>query len=238
MCCAVITIKTPKLIPNGADKIRVATAVEIDGEEHELWFEVANKYATFLLVERADAVLVGLLHYALRHGHDIVCEPPVTEELHYKITTFLIPSLCRNSGKFKFHPAKITAPLAGEPLTGAGAIGTGCSLGVDSFHAIVNQRNSPYKTLNITHLVHNNVGSHGFSGSEKANILARGRRELVHRFASENGFELIETDSNFSSEFPMNHYLTHTYSSAYAIHSLVNIGSTWRSRKICWRLQS
>ena len=63
----------------------LATKIDIDGEEKNIILSVAEEYGKYFSPERADYILVGMLAYALRRKHDIVCEAPVTDELLYNI---------------------------------------------------------------------------------------------------------------------------------------------------------
>lgn len=91
----------------------LATEIEIDGEKKDVRISVGNEYGKFLSPERADYALIGMLAYALRNKHDIICEAPVTEELLFNINEFLIPTLIRNDKRN--YPVKIQADIA-QPL--------------------------------------------------------------------------------------------------------------------------
>ena len=92
----------------------------------------------------------------MRKHHDIHCKAPITEELLYNINEYLIPSLTKYDKRL--YNVKIIAPVETEAMQNAGAVGTGVSGGVDSFHAILNNTNGKYKNLQLTHLCINSVG--------------------------------------------------------------------------------
>ncbi len=50
------------------------TPFELDGVMQDIIVTVAREYRHYLCHERADAVLIGCLKYAMVHGHDIQCE--------------------------------------------------------------------------------------------------------------------------------------------------------------------
>ena len=77
--------------------------------------------------ERCDAIVIGLLNYAMRFGHDIKSDVPITEELLYNIETYLIPSLTRYDEDM--YNTKIIAPTISDPIKTEGAVGTGISCG-------------------------------------------------------------------------------------------------------------
>ena len=168
-------IGEPYIAQNG-DRSRLVCDIGINRREtRTVWFEVDREYEKYLCTERSDAYVIGLLSWAMRAGHDITCTVPVSEELLYALREYLIPSLVKYAPSFR--AVEINAPAAGTPLANAGAVGTGLSCGIDSFHVISRQLASPYKTLNLTHLCINNVGAfngcYGEYGIEKALIAAR-----------------------------------------------------------------
>ena len=199
-------------------KSRVINNITIDGKIHKIWFEVDNEYKDFLCVERDDAYLIGVLSFAMRNNHNILCKTPITDELLYKIETILIPSLCKY-GK-ALHNISIEAETL-APIQSGFAVGTGCSCGVDSFSSIVNHNKSHYPNLDLTHLCINNVGAFNECyQSYGIDAVKDERYRITRNVAEEIGLPLIVTDSNFTEEIPMNHLLTHTYSSCFAVYIL------------------
>ncbi len=178
---------------------------------------VQENYAKYLLTERSDAFLVGLLSYAMRTGHDIECEAPVSEELLYNIRQYLIPLVVKYGNNL--HYVNITAETVPEPLENAGMTGASASCGVDSFNTISNQYNSPYKSMNITHLCLNDVGAFNtcYGDSIKQDFVKEERYKKAKEFADEIGLPLILTESNFGQMFAQSHLLTNTYSSVFSI---------------------
>lgn len=217
-----IVIGKPQIISVGED-VRLQTTFRIDQKEENVWIQVGKKYQDYLCYERCDAFVVGVLNYAMRHGHDIECEAPIGEYLYYQISVCLIESLCRSSrGLYR---TRIRADIDPSVLETAGAVGTGISCGVDSFHVLAMQSDSPFKKHNITHLAFNNVGSHG-QGKEARKLYIE-RKQLAEKFCKENGFELVESDSNLMDVIPQNHLLSHTYSSCFAILALQKLYSIY-----------
>lgn len=219
-------IGEPYIAQNG-DRSRLVCDIGINRREtRTVWFEVDREYEKYLCTERSDAYVIGLLSWAMRAGHDITCTMPVSEELLYALREYLIPSLVKYAPSFR--AVEINAPAAGTPLANAGAVGTGLSCGIDSFHVISRQLASPYKTLNLTHLCINNVGAfngcYGEYGIEKAR---RERYQISQRVAKELGLPLIATDSNFQTAFKQNHSHTHTYSSMFAVFCLQKLWGTY-----------
>lgn len=207
----VIVIHRPKVETRGG-RSRLSAEIDVAGEAREVWFEVEEKYGHGLCFERSDAFLVALLNWAMRERCDFVCEAPVGEELLYQLREYLIPAVVKASRTL--YAPKITAGIDAGTLPNAGAVGTGISCGVDSLHVVANQARSPFPHLRLTHLILNNVGAF-FHDDEDRQF--RWQTEHARRFAREYGIEFIETNSNLSEAFPQNHFLTHTYSSAFAV---------------------
>ena len=159
----------------------------------------------------------------MRNGHDITCKAPLGEELYYQITTYLIDAVYKGSDKlYKTH---IIADVDNSKLESANAVGTGISCGIDSFHSIAAHTNTKFKNHNITHLAFNNVGSHG--EGERAIQLYGERKKRAMKFAKENHFEFVESNSNIHDIIPQNHFLTHSYTSGFAIFALQKLYSIY-----------
>lgn len=207
-----IIIGIPKLRTD--DKYAILeNEISIDGKNDVIWFKVDKKYADYICYERDDAYLVACLNYAMRNGHDIECHAPITEELLFKINTYLIPALKENNPSF--HKVRIKAIVSSETLPCAGKVGTGISCGVDSFHSLAEHTDSIYKSNNITHLTFNNVGSHG--EGEHARKLFQSRVARPKKFAEEYSFEFVLSDSNLMDVIKQSHFKTHTYSSMFPV---------------------
>lgn len=217
-----IVIKQPFLERNEQFS-RVVCDIQIDGVSHVVWFQVENAYGQYLCDERSDAYVIGMLSYAMRGNHDIVCEAPITEQLLYGIERDLIPSLSKYSKKL--HPVRITAKTA-PALQEGFAVGTSASFGIDSFSSIRNNMDSKYEGLRLTHLCINNVGAFNECYDQYgADKVKEERYQIAETVAAELGLPLIKTDSNFAKKIPQNHLRTHTYSSVFAIYVLQKL---WR----------
>ena len=207
------------------EKSRCICEIEINKRKKEIWFEVDNKYEQYLVTDRADAIIIGILNYALRKGEDIISKLPVTDELLYNLREILMPSLLKNS--YDLHKIEIKANTI-TPIKSGEHIGTGCSCGVDSFYSIKMHSSNEYKSIKITDLCINNVGAFNECykeyGMDKTKVERYKKTENV---AKELGINLIETDSNFSEVIPQEHLLTHTYSSCFAIYMLQKYWKTY-----------
>lgn len=215
-----LTIKQPYIKEN-----RLYFEVIEKDEKKNVWFEVPQEYAKYLCDERCDAILIGLLNYAMRKNLNIKCEGAVTEELLYNINTYLIPAISRSDKNL--NPIKIDAKIA-PAIENAGGVGTGLSCGIDSFHAILSNLDSPYKSLNLTHLCINNVGA--FNDCYKfadVDDVIKERYKQSKIVADKFNLPLIMTNSNFATEFVQNHLLTNTYSSMFAVFCMQKLWKTY-----------
>lgn len=146
-----ITIGKIKYIEE-ARKVRIESRIKTDGKPDFLLFiEVEKEWARYLVTDRVDAFLVGILNKAMMTGQDICCESPVSAELKLLLERQLICTLAKHDDKL--YATKIYAPLTDKPIGNAGAIGTGLSLGVDSFTTIAENHAAESKNAKLTHLV-------------------------------------------------------------------------------------
>ena len=206
-----------------AGKTRLVSDGSVDGEVRTVWAEVDDAYKEYLCYERSDAFVIGLLHWAMRHGHDIVCEAPMGEYLYYQITTELVDAVSKGSPRMK--AIRIEAAVDTSELPCAGAVGTGISCGIDSLHVLACHTGTAMVHHNLTHLAFNNVGSHG--EGERAKRLYAERRRIVESFCREYGFKLTEVNSNIMDVFEQDHLLTNAYSSCFAIYCLQKLYSVY-----------
>lgn len=196
-------------------KARLIFDLDIDSERKSVWYEVDEEYEKYLCDDRVDPILIGMLSYAMRNGHDIKSDSYVTDEILYQLKETLITVLSKHAKSLK----KINIDIkTKKPIKSAGKVGTGCSAGVDSLYAITRHINHEIPNFNIDYLCINNVGSfnecYEDAGIDKVRKI---RIEKSKELAKEINIPLIVTDSNFYQEIPQNHLLTCTYSSVFAI---------------------
>lgn len=213
-----------------ADRSIMFTDIEVDEEPQHVLIAVNKAFGKFLSPERADYALVGLLAYAMRNKHDIICEAPVTDELLYKIREILIPTLVRTDQRN--YPVKIQANIA-PPLdkllfvkTGRSGIGTGLSFDVDNLYSILKYLNCGYPAQNLTHLSFFNVDA---IKNGKINITADAKKvlERAAALAADVKLPLLQIESNFQEIFPQDALISHTYTDALAIYALQKLWQTY-----------
>lgn len=204
-------LSRPKFQENGKFITASADFQPNGGPRQSLWFELHSRYKDYVVTERCDAFLLGLLPYAMLHGEDIHLDCPVSEKLYYQLSDYLIPALTLANPAFR-RMRIVPGQLEHHSLNSARAVGTGFSGGVDSFCTVhdhfVNLLCPP--SYRLTHLTFFNVGSHGDLGGETARTLFRKRLNLLGHFPKECGLELVVVDSNLSEVLQMNFSETHT----------------------------
>lgn len=171
---------------------RLCADLTIGNRQTTLWFGVESGQEEWLAPGRSDAFVVALLPSAMRGGHEIVCEAPMSERLHYQLTNDLIPALAF-AGEL-YHIIKISAPLTAEKLPNQGAVGTGFTGGVDSLYTIM--RHGEDCEYPLTHLA---VFNPGYMESKETFW------RLFHRaeaFGAEQGLQALFVDTNFGDILP------------------------------------
>lgn len=182
-------IGRPRLVERDR-KLEYRVDVESLEGATELWFGVAEEHGD-LVSDRADAAVLALLLPAMRAGEDLYVEGPVSEKLHYGLSGLfqavmqhLVPAL---------RPVRIHAAEIGPAPGRAQGVATGFSAGIDSFSVLADHHyGSPSPGYRLTHLLYNNVGSHGGTG----NPLFRLRYERLRPAADRIGLPFVAVDSN------------------------------------------
>lgn len=159
----------------------------------ELWYEVSEP-GSDLVDDSADAALVGLLLPAMLAGEDVHVDGEVSSEIldsargpAQAVLALLQPLASR---------IEVTAPattLQRTPV--ADGVATGFSGGVDSYCVLADHfygKVSP--GLRISHLLFNNVGSHGVGGER----LFRRRFDRLREAAAAISLPFVAVNSNLA----------------------------------------
>lgn len=202
-----ITIQRP-YITTDIGTARLNADVKIDGNCRTLWCETTDTYSEFLLSERADAFLCVVLPFAMRAGKDIICEAPVSEQFLHNLNEILVPHLCAYDGRL--HRTKIMASCDSTVLASGGAVATGNSCGVDSFYTISLYTDSPYSSMNLTHMYCGNY-QYGNDGPIYE------RAELA---ACDLGLPLVRTATNINEALRLPHLYTHFFKTMFGVLAL------------------
>jgi hypothetical protein len=188
-----------------ADRVEYRTAVEWSAGSAALWYAVEREHAG-LLTELSDAALVGLLIPAMAAGEDIHLEGPVSDRLCFSLSgplqrlwRYAFPAL---------HPVRIVPKDLRRGFARASGVAAGFSGGIDSFCLVADHTSADCPpSLALTHLLFNNVGSHGPDGQE----LFRQRYARLRPAADRMGLPFLWVDSNLSDFYrpPFGFLATH-----------------------------
>lgn len=182
------------------DKVFLIAHVTDEGQriEQDIYYATSLEYGDYLAAEVSDAFVVGCLLPAVLYKEDIVVEGPLSSRLYYNLTNTVLYTLSLVYGN------KIN--LSVKELVNvdyhASGVGCGCSLGVDSFAAML--MHLPSKAQNvpeayqITHLTYFNVGAMGYVDMQKAKESYDKDLQMVLAFASEVHLPVVGLESNFS----------------------------------------
>lgn len=169
-------------------------------EKKLLWYSTTKEYAKYLSFERADAFLLGVFQFAMSIGEEITVEAPVSEKLYYNLTSLVIPSIAEayHQKKIQIHCDCLDCSIlkADGVNERERAVGTGCSLGVDSFSTILKYlSDSIPPNYRVTHLTYFNVGAHG-NNTEKATESWEKDYPLIKGYADFKKLPLVTVSSN------------------------------------------
>lgn len=170
-----------------------------------LWFDISHEYSKYLSTECGDAFFIILVLLAHDKGQDISFETLVSERLYYGVTEILLPALrIVNPNKPVIKVSAKTADFHYKAM----AVGTALSLGVDSFHAVVDSLDSCFP---VTHLTLFNSGAFGDENPHTARQLFWKTVDSVSEAAHEMGLPLISIDSNMNEVLKMCFVQTHSF---------------------------
>ena len=181
------------------DKVVVSARFTCKGEENTLWFKFDKEFADYAVLEKSDAFLVALLPLAMQLHEDIRLHHPVSEEIYYNVTEYLIPLISLAMPE-KGRVRVVHSGFSDITRKGTdGVVATGLSCGVDSFFTLYEHaRPDIPPSHRITHCVFMDVGSHGVLGSEGEQLRFTRRLDITRRCAAELGMKTVVIESNLS----------------------------------------
>lgn len=216
-----ITINKPYLqqqTGENAGYTRLCSDIQLDGEVHNIWYEVENEYAQHLCFERADAFLIGILPLAMAFKHDIkIVDCPISERIFWQTKNMLIPALAKYSDYYSL--ISVESEIDNTEFDSY-AVGTGFSAGVDSFYTLLKNCKEKTHSFNITHLAFFNVGACGSYGGKHAEQRFHKRISLYQDFVGELGVKFVKVNSNISEFVMMSYNFTHSFRSMSAVLAL------------------
>ncbi len=162
-------------------------------DSRTLWFAIDGRQEEYLSLGWADAFVMLMLRSAMLYGHDIVCEDPMSERLHYQLCSSLIPTLASAGTILK--EIAIHAPLTASPYPNLNAVGTGFSGGADCLYTIMTHgKTCEYPLTHIT--VFNAVVFQKYGTGYRE--IFRDTCRAAEKFAREQGLETVFLDTNFN----------------------------------------
>lgn len=189
-------ISLPHLSFDG-QSAKLSFSVSYASEKRVAWFSIPAEHADWFSTDRSDGILVGLLLQAMELNEDVELEGPVSSLLIHNIRNFFIPMMSQAFPKR--HHIKVTSGGLIDEFANGDSVCSGFSGGIDSFASIiqhfVNESSEKYR---ITHLLFNNVGSHGSEEPERGRKFFNERYWSLCSFASEVGLPFVKVDSNLS----------------------------------------
>lgn len=195
--------------------------IETREKTDHLWYCVDGSFSDYLVDERADAFLLALLPYAMSLGEDIEVLCPVSERLFYNVRNYIMNILPEFFPSYKKIELNTLSLDSGQLFESGNAVVTGISGGVDSFCSVADHHfnTSAPTSYRLSHLIYNNVGSHGRGGR----ALFEARWSRIHTISQELGLPIIRVDSNIR-DFTAIRYVN--------CHSLVNASSAMTLQKL------
>jgi len=183
-------------------------SVHRDGGRDVLKYSVPAKYAD-ALTRNLDPALAGLIVPAIDAGEDLYLDGPVSTELLAQVQTEAVALLSIVRGAERSIRVDAT-DRSGRGNCDGGTI-TGFSAGIDSFNVLLDYYFGVARPEHrVSHLLFNNVGSHGRHGDS----LFRERATRIKAVADELQLPLVLVDSNLDRFYTSSFVATHTIRNA------------------------
>ena len=202
-----ISIGKP-IIEQKDNKIYLKAFISNDVEKREdwLWFATSAKYGKYFTAENADAFVVPMVLRAAKTNQDIKVESAMSERLFYHINdsvlTLVKRAYERKYGKRKKDRISLYCDNLVTTNYSPQSVGTGCSLGVDSFTELKKHvfDDSCPPSFKVTHITLFNAGAFGSEGDARGSFYKEVKN--VESFSKEIGKPLVWIDSNVRDFFP------------------------------------
>ena len=165
-------------------------------EKKECFFEFDDKYEKYLVAERSDAFVAGLLVTALENNLDIEFENPISERLYYQLTTYFIPMISKYNSKYPLYNISLKGNKDNSIIPNKNKVATVCSGGVDSFYTMIKHgRDYEIESKRLTHIVYSSSGT---DETLEEVVIKNYKHNMSHieRIAKECNLELISCYNN------------------------------------------
>jgi len=193
-----ITISHPYIEHRGKESYLLSRIVdEANQKDSLIWYSVDSQYGEYLCDDVADAFVLVMLQLAMRSNQDLKVDAPVSSRLLFNIENTLQPIFAKAFPGF--HHIKVIPQSAVEMSYHGTAVCCGCSLGVDSFTALLKHLSSDVpESYKATHLALFNCGHLG-------DVNLKGAEENFHNtvaslqpFVEEVNLPLVAVNSNLN----------------------------------------
>lgn len=205
-----ITKKTTNLV--------VATII-IDNTIETITTEISDNMTEYILTDRCDAFVIGLLHLAISGGYSFKSDIPISEELYYNLVHHFIDAL-HDETKGMYKP-EFDIPLISTYQKKGKIVATGISCGIDSLYTVATHSIEIPPSFKLTHLAFFDIGSHGNQDNQHSQNLAEGRYNICASFAKEYGYTFIYVKSDLCKILEKrggySHISNHTYMTGFCV---------------------
>ena len=180
---------------------------EAENVNEWMWFATNEMYGSYFCPEVSDAFVLPMILRAVKTHQDIVVESSMSEKLFYNLNDSVLYAVTKAHEK-KYGKQEGIVKVKCDNLISCDyhptAVGTGCSLGVDSFTVLKHHffnKECP-NSYRITHLTLFNAGAFGSRDVEGARRSFEKEIKKTKEFADSIGLPLVWVDSNVRSFFP------------------------------------
>ncbi len=213
-----LIINKPYILEN-----KLISTIEYENKKYDLYFKVNNEYKDYLSDDTANAFLIALIPYIIKHNYNVIIKAKISKKIYYQLSTYLLPMLCE---AFNKKPVSIKCELTDEHFNSKG-VGASISCGVDSFYTLFKHQKLLDNQRNITHLCFFNAGSNGEYGGEAARELYNERVANIKEFCKKYNYPLVLVDTNMNELIMMNHEKRHTFTTLSCVYALEKLFNTY-----------
>lgn len=185
-------ISHPKIYANQGQAV-YNVKVNWHGGNRILWFSVEQRFGD-LFTDLSDGPVVALLIPAMAGGESIEVEGKVSGRLHHYLSGAYQRVLRHELPDLRHVAIKAETLCMGRQR--AGGVATGFSGGVDSYCVLADYHHGSVPAgMRLTHLLFNNVGSHGLGGER----LFRERADKTEKAVKRVGLPFVRVNSNLDT---------------------------------------
>lgn len=201
----------PASISTKDGKTRISARIRVGNEDKTLWFEVDAAYGQCFADDTLDGFVAASLIPAILRGENIRTGGVMSSRLYYNLTNYLIPILSDYLQVPRLTHIIPAGGLGTAYVRRGTGVAAGFSGGIDSFCNYYDHSGDRAPAeFQLTHLIFNNVGSHGQKEAESDRALFRKRYLRLMSCAALLEKPAISVDSNLDAFIGQTFQLTHT----------------------------